>query len=65
MFGVGIDRIYSMNQNEIISGNPYSQDRYTALDSLFAAWYVFPIIVVVLGLFWSIKQAIADKDTVI
>lgn len=63
--GVGMDKIYTKN-NEFIDGDgPYSQSRLDAMNGLFIEWFAYPIIVLLLVLFWSIKQAIADKDTVI
>ena len=63
--GVGVDKIYTKN-NEMIAGeHAYSQDRLNAMNTLFTEWYALVAILVLLVFFWAIKQAIADKDTVV
>ena len=63
--GVGMEKIYTKN-NEMIAGeHAYSQDRLNAMTALFTEWYAMVVIVLLLVFFWAIKQAIADKDTVV
>ena len=63
--GVGVDKIYTKN-NEMIDGeHAYSQDRLNAMTALFTEWYALVVIVLLLVFFWTIKQAISDKDTVV
>jgi hypothetical protein len=63
--GVAEDKIYTRNNDMIAGEHAYSQSRLDAMNSLFIEWYAFPIIVLLLVFFWAIKQAIADKDTVV
>ena len=63
--GVGMEKIYTKN-NEMIAGeHAYSQDRLNAMTALLTEWYAMVVIVLLLVFFWAIKQAIADKDTVV
>ncbi len=63
--GEGVDRIYTKNNEMIASDNAYSQQRYDAMTAFFTAIYAFPVILVFLVFFWSIKQAVKNKDNVI
>jgi len=63
--GVGVDKIYTKNNDMIAADTPYSQGRLDALTGMFNVWYALPVAVLLLILFWAIKQALADKDTVV
>jgi len=52
----------TMNNDMLNTTQPYTQERWDMMDTIFQYWWAFPLYMVVLFIVWGIKKAI-DKQS--